>query len=384
MIVLNGKINHAKVFLPKDSLDEATETQIKSFLEHPAFAGSKIRVMPDTHAGKGSCVGFTTTIMDSIIPNIVGVDIGCGIRTVKLPYQFSDGMSRDLEVFDQFIRENIPAGFSIRSIAPDVPVDWWYEIRETSMELGLDVDRVGKSIGTLGGGNHFIELGKDEEDFLWLTIHSGSRNFGLQVAKYYQNIADELCASYYQDFGDLNFIPEKSWAFNGYLDSMKVAQKYAALNREIMMNTIVQGFYGLNPLDLDVIDSVHNYIDLDQKIIRKGATDANEGVRLVIPFNMEDGLIIGTGKGNPDWNYSAPHGAGRLLSRSAAKKSLSLAKAQKGMEDAGIFTTSLSADTLDEVKDAYKSKEMIVEMIEPTVSIDTWVKPVYNFKAGKG
>jgi RNA-splicing ligase RtcB len=333
--------------------------------------------MPDTHAGKGSCVGFTMNLGDIVIPNIIGVDIGCGIRAVKLPtYLFGKD---NLETLDNFIHANIPSGFSVRSEAPDVDTNDWYDIAEIGSGLSLDLERVGKSLGTLGGGNHFIELGVDSGGEYWLTIHSGSRNFGLQVAKTFQEIADHQCNKYYVDFGDLNFLVEGSAAYAGYMEAMKVAQMYAALNRRIMSDTILERFFDVEPVE--VIDSVHNYINFEDNIIRKGATSAREGERLVIPFNMEEGLIIGTGKGNPDWNCSAPHGAGRILSRGQAKKTLNLEDAVSGMKTAGVFTTSLSQETLDEAKGAYKSSSMIVEMIQDTIAIDTWVKPVYNFKA---
>lgn len=393
MIVLNGKYNFAKVFLPKELeknkdglevykyLDINTQVQIETFLNHPAFLGRKIRIMPDTHFGKGSCVGFTMDLGDVVIPNIIGVDIGCGIRATKLPLKWHK--YRNFTALDEFIRKNIPVGFSIRNEAPMVPVDIWEDTAEVARNLGLDEERVAKSIGTLGGGNHFIELGKDEEDFLWLTIHSGSRNFGLQVANYWQNEANQICRKFYQDFGDLNFLPAGKGLglFSGYIDDMRVAQRYAALNREVMSNLIVQDFCGVEPLE--IIDSVHNFISPEDNIIRKGATSAHEGERVVIPFNMEDGLIIGTGLGNPEWNNSAPHGAGRILSRGQAKKTLSLDDARNGMKNAGIFTTSLSQETLDEAKGAYKNPELIKEMIKDTITIDNFVKPVYNLKAGE-
>jgi tRNA-splicing ligase RtcB (3'-phosphate/5'-hydroxy nucleic acid ligase) len=392
MIVLNGKYTHAKIFLPKDYkedgsteykfLDRATESQILGFLEHPAFAGRKVRVMPDTHAGKGSCVGFTMDFGDAIIPNIVGVDIGCGIRTVKLPVNLMT--EDDFREFDNTIRCEVPSGFSIHQESNRDLLDsmLYLEVSELCDELELDEERVMRSVGTLGGGNHFIELGRDTEGSYWLTIHSGSRNFGLRVANFFQSIADESCRRYFVDYGELNFIPMGTPAFDGYLNAMRIAQEYAAANRKAMMDSVLLDFFG-EIYEEGVIDSVHNFISQKDGIIRKGATSAHAGEKLVIPFNMEDGLIIATGKGNPEWNNSAPHGAGRILSRSGAKKVLSLEEAKAGMDAAGIFTTSLSKDTLDEAKGAYKSKELITEMIQDTVTIDTWVKPVYNFKAGK-
>lgn len=384
MIVLNGKYNFAKIFLPNTTdetsryihLDDPTHTQIESFLEHPAFKGTKIRIMPDVHFGKGSCVGFTMTLGDKIIPNIVGVDIGCGIMATNLG---KIGIM-SLKEFDDFVRQNVPAGFAVRK----APVQYYThghlsKFLELADDLELERNRVLNSIGTLGGGNHFIELGNDTDGNLWLTIHSGSRNLGLQVATFFQKAADYFCGEYLQDFGELNFFPNSSHLFNEYLDAMNIAQQFAHWNRYTMTKVITDGFFHTEPVEQ--IDSVHNYIDFNDHVIRKGATAANAGQKLVIPFNMEDGLIIGTGRGNKDWNNSAPHGAGRLLGRNAAKKSLDLEVARRGMEDAGVFTTSLSEATLDEAKLAYKPMDLILSMIQDTVNVDTMVRPIYNFKS---
>lgn len=399
MIILKGKYNIAKIMLPNEIeeyqvvlesgfkelhrrfkyLDDATKDQIQGFLNHPAFQGEPIIVMPDTHYGKGSCVGFTFEMNDYIIPNIVGVDIGCGVLATKLPVKYSvngDISDFNLQDFDKFIRDNIPYGFNIHDVAKD-----WY-LDEIDLEfacdtLGLDYKKVSKSVGTLGGGNHFIELGIDEEENIWLTIHSGSRNFGLQVANYYQSIADSNCKRYFQDFKELNFLIDDD--LKEYLDLMSIAQHFANINRRTMTEIIMDKFFQ-NVNFLEQIDSVHNYIDFDDGIIRKGATPARNGQKVVIPFNMQDGLIIGTGKGNPDWNFSAPHGAGRILSRNKAKELLNLDEAKQGMKDAGIYTTSLTEGSLDEAKGAYKDKQLILDMIKDTVEVTKFVKPIYNFK----
>ncbi len=389
MIILNGKYNLAKIMLPNDHerdvvtgeiyykyLDTATKEQIESFLNHPVFTGNPIVIMPDTHFGKGSCVGFTSQLNQYIIPNIIGVDIGCGIMATNL-----GKLDINLYDFDEFVKSEIPSGFNIHK----KPMEWYADelsLLDVSKELNLDFEKVLNSIGTLGGGNHFIELGKDENENVWLTIHSGSRNLGLKVANHFQKIANELCKLFFQDFGDLNFIPamKAGGNYSDYIDYMHMAQHYANINRRTMTRIILDGFFG-SPNFLDQIDSVHNYIDFNDNIIRKGATSAHEGQRLVIPFNMEDGLIIATGKGNKDWNYSAPHGAGRILSRKKAKEQLNLELAIQNMGEAGIYTTSLNKDTLDEVKGAYKDKDLIISMIQETVNIDNFVKPIYNFKA---
>lgn len=397
MIVLNGKYNFAKVMLPNDIdldkvemmddednykyLDLPTKWQIEGFLNHPAFAKRKIVIMPDTHYGKGSCVGFTMELGEYVIPNIIGVDIGCGIMATKLPKESI--VAGDRYDFDEFVKSEIPAGFSIHSKA----IDWYLDeldLEYACKDLNLDFDKVTKSIGTLGGGNHFIELGRDDEGFIWLTIHSGSRNLGLKIANHFQKIADENCKLYFQDFGDLNFIPSQRGVgnYSGYIDYMNLAQHYANMNRRTMTRIIMDGFFGTSNY-LEQIDSVHNYIDFEDNIIRKGATPAREGQKLVIPFNMEDGLIIATGKGNKDWNFSAPHGAGRIKSRKKAKEELDLEQSKKDMELAGVYTTSLNEDTLDEVKGAYKDKQLILDMIKDTVEVNNFVKPIYNFKAGE-
>lgn len=397
MIVLNGKYSFAKVMLPNEThqvleddlalgqpyivekykyLDDNTKEQIETFLNHPAFRRTNPVIMPDTHYGKGSCVGFTMKLGNYIIPNIIGVDIGCGILTAKLPIKYSDGM--DLDVLDEYIRKNIPVGFNIHNNVPEINQIFREKILAVCVSLGLDINKVLRSIGTLGGGNHFIELGKDEEDCLWLTIHSGSRNLGLQVANFYQKRADELCASYFQNFGDLNFIPNTDNLSQDYLNAMMVAQRFAHENRMYMMSIIVNGFFNTEPIE--IIDSVHNFIDFEDNIVRKGATPARLGQKVVIPFNMRDGLIIGEGLGNEEWNNSAPHGAGRILSRNKAKEILDLKLARDEMKTAGIYTTSVNENTLDEVAGAYKDKQLILDMIKDTVKVTNFVKPIYNLK----
>lgn len=394
MIILNGKYNIARVMLPKDVyiredditqqprlkyLDDATKEQIESFLDHPVFKENIPIIMPDTHFGKGSCVGFTMKLGNYVIPNIIGVDIGCGIMTTNLGRIHID--ENVLKGLDEFIRNSIPSGFSIHNNDyADVPNEFREEISVVIANLGLDFSKVIRSIGSLGGGNHFIELGKDDDENVWLTIHSGSRNFGLKVATHYQNMANSLCADYFQDFGDLNFIPATDYGYTSYIEVMKVAQRFAFYNRRMMTNIVLNGFFDKMKGDY-TIDSVHNYIDFEDDVIRKGATPAHKGQKVVIPFNMVDGLIIATGKGNKDWNYSAPHGAGRILSRKKAKKELDINTARQEMESAGVFTTSLNEETLDEAKGAYKDKELILEMIRDTVDIDRFVRPIYNFKA---
>ena len=318
MITKKGKYNTANIMI--DSIDDATDKQIQDFLNHPAFANSYIAIMPDTHAGKGAVIGFTMKMNDYLIPNVIGVDIGCGMLSAKF-----DLSNIDLKKFDLFIKENIPSGFHIhtdnrhfnQTLSRDL-----VDIYDVCHKIGIDENKVIKSIGTLGGGNHFIEAGIDSKGFIWVTIHSGSRNFGLRVANYHQNKAKEILKQYFSPYvgTGLEFLVVGTPEYNDYLSDLKIAQQYAALNRWYILREIIN-FFGNEPIKQ--ISSVHNFIDEDN-IIRKGATPAHEGEDVIIPFNMRDGIAICKGKGNPKYNYSAPHGAGRILSRVKAKEQLSV------------------------------------------------------------
>lgn len=371
MIELKGKYNEAKIFT--DVVDEASISQVMLLLNQEFVVGSRIRLMPDIHAGAGCTIGTTMTIKDKIVPNLVGVDIGCGMEVIKVKEKHME-----LQKLDKLIYEKIPSGFSIREKAHRYIDD--INLEELYCYPRIDVRRAEKSLGTLGGGNHFIEADKDEEGNLYVVVHSGSRHLGLEVANYYQeegyksvngsteqkrtNIPRQL--AYVS--GDL---------FRQYIHDMKIIQAYAMLNRQAMMDEIVKG------MKLHVEEqftTIHNYIDTDAMILRKGAVSARDGEKLLIPINMRDGSLVCTGKGNDDWNQSAPHGAGRLMSRSAAKENFTVSEFKKQMS--GIYTTSVSKDTLDECPMAYKGMDDIVNNIGDTVRIDRVIKPVYNFKAG--
>lgn len=374
MYTLQGKYNKANIMLPEGELaDEESTKQIYSILNHPAFKGMYIVFMPDLHAGAGCTIGFTATLNDYLIPNIVGVDIGCGVLSLKLIQP-----TISMGLLDKCIRDNIPSGFAVNNKIKKegVPVWLFEEIERISDKIGSDKARNLRAMGTLGGGNHFIELGVDENNDYWLTIHSGSRKFGLDIANYHQKRAKKHLENNF-----VKGIPkglEFLYKDLEYLKDMQTAQVFAEYNRQVMAFEILK-FFGLKYSDR--VESVHNYICTVDQIIRKGAVSAYKGQKVVIPFNMQDGLIIGVGKGSSKWNNSAPHGAGRVLSRKKAKETLDLEKAKKEMEDSHIWTTSLNASTLDEVKDAYKNKDMIIEAIEETVEITNFVKPIYNFKA---
>lgn len=304
-------------------------------------------------------------------PNVVGVDIGCGM----LSYQLEESLGKkDFKLLDQTIKAKIPSGKSVhqqsyRSAFDEEAMDL---IQDLQIPLKADSqDRLRRSIGTLGGGNHFIELTQDEEGLNWLTVHSGSRNLGVQVASHYQDLADQENPT---EEKNLNYLTGPS--LERYLDDMALAQAFAALNRQAMLDKIVESL-GLTVLDR--FDSVHNYIDLDRGIIRKGATSAQAGERLLIPLNMKEGSLIAVGKGNPDWNYSAPHGAGRRLSRSQARKQLKVNEFQQEMK--GIYSSSVNSKTIDEAPAAYKDSSQILGEIDDTVTISHRLKPLYNFKS---
>ena len=367
MQVIKGKYNSANVMI--DVLDDSTRSQIQGFVNNPSFHGSYIAIMPDCHAGAGSCIGFTMQMNGRIIPDVVGVDIGCGMLSAKF-----DVEDFDIPAFDAFIKENIPSGFAVNDKLW-MGADFF---RDTQARVGADVGRVYRSVGTLGGGNHFIEAGYGSDGKLWVTIHSGSRNFGLQIAKYHGNKAKELCTRWGADTQGIPFLTVDSPEGQAYIQDQLIGKQYAALNRAVMMSKM---FYFFRKDPIVSIESVHNFID-ESGMIRKGATSAKLGEKVIIPFNMRDGLAICVGKGNKKYNYSAPHGAGRILSRSKAKAELDVEYFQEDMKQAGVYTTTANASTLDESPDAYKDMNIILENIKETVDVVEMIKPVYNFKAG--
>ena len=400
MIILNGKYNTAKVFT--DIVDNTAIAQIIELCDQPMSEGASIRIMPDVHAGAGCTIGTTMTITDKVVPNLVGVDIGCGMETVKLKEKHIE-----LQKLDKLIYEKIPSGFAVRT----KPHRYSERIDLTQLYCydRINLDRALCSIGTLGGGNHFIEADKGEDGSIYIVIHSGSRRLGVETAKFYQNEAyrrlnkssekevNELIArlkaqgKQKQISGELKklentkrtSVPKQlayceGELFEQYIHDMKIVQQFAALNRQAMMDEIIKGMH-LHAAEQ--FTTIHNYIDTDEMILRKGAVSAKAGERLLIPINMRDGSLICTGKGNPDWNCSAPHGAGRLYSRSQAKQSFTVSEFKKQMK--GIYTTSVSEQTLDECPMAYKSFEDIAGNIGDTVEVNEVIKPIYNFKAGE-
>ena len=395
---IKGKINTAISFAK--IIEDGAVEQIRRMCDFEFTQGSKIRIMPDVHAGTGCTIGTTMTVKDKVVPNVVGVDIGCGMYTVKL-----DQKEIDLAKIDE-AAHFIPSGF-----------DTWEGRKECFDLTGLACFRMLKrtkrlqmSLGTLGGGNHFIEVDSASDGTKYLVIHSGSRNLGLQVANYYQQLAIDLNKGKEEYFVKRDAIiaeykaagrrkeiqkalEELKWTakdatipddlcfvygkyLNEYLHDVDICQKFAVRSRELMAEIICERA-GLTPKES--FHTIHNYIDINEMILRKGAIAAHAGERVLIPVNMRDGSILAVGKGNPDWNYSAPHGAGRLMSRIAAKESLSMVDYKKSME--GIYTTSVNEATIDEAPRAYKSIDDIIDSIAETVDIIEVLKPIYNFKA---
>ena len=364
-----GKYASCRVMI--DDVEEECVKQIYGFLNCPAFEGSNIRLMPDLHAGAGAVIGFTGTLTDKIIPNVIGVDIGCGVSSYRL-----SGVSEwvNFEELDKYIRQHIPSGFNVNErIHPKIE-ETSEDYRRVSKETEQDEQRVVKSLKSLGGGNHFLEVGKDQNGSLWLTVHSGSRNFGLKIANWHQAKAIKTVGRGH----GLEWLEGE--AAQNYLEHMKIAQRFASQNRMLMAEQILR-FFSLKISDVECVESIHNYINFEDKILRKGAISAHAGERVIIPWNMRDGLIIGRGKGNPEWNFSAPHGAGRVMGRGQAKRTLDLEEFKTSME--GIWSSCIGKDTLDESPMVYKDHEMIQAAIGDTVDIELTVKPMYNFKAGE-
>jgi len=428
---------YAKAMIYTDNCESEAQAQILEMCNQPFVEGAKIRIMPDVHAGKGCTIGTTMTIKDRVCPNLVGVDIGCGVICVNL-----GTIEIDFSKLDNIIRKNVPAGMSVHSTIK-YPFEDMEKIR--CFNRLKNVDRLYKSLGTLGGGNHFIEVGKAQNGDMWLFIHTGSRNLGKQVAEYYQFVAAENCnggkAEYNEkvkalvneykaagrqkeiekalenlkkEYRYVEKIPKdlcylESTALDDYLHDVFICQEFANINRESIARIIIKALFddmfstiggggvvtfmgdrvaykssaihAAHIVEMDYFTTIHNYIDRDRLILRKGAVAAENGQRLIIPMNMRDGVLICVGKGNSEWNYSAPHGAGRLMSRSEAKKVISLEDFKESMK--GIFTTTVDETTIDESAFAYKPADEIKAYIGETVTIVEEIKPVYNFKASE-
>lgn len=391
------KTNYGKeVKIYAETFEFEAYEQVKRLANYEAYANSIIRIMPDAHAGKSCTVGTTMTIMDKVTPNLVGVDIGCAMLTIELKDQYID-----YEKLDNIIRSKIPNGFNVHERQKSK-----FNFDNLLCAKKVDLERALLSIGSLGGGNHFIEIDySKKENKYYLIIHSGSRKLGGDVCKYYQDIAfqhdnemkkikedlikkmksegrmkeiDTELKKIKKPITDKELAPLSGEYFNQYLNDMAIVQQFAMLNRKTMADIIIKEM-GFN--ESSRFETFHNYIDFKRMILRKGAVSAEKGEKLLIPINMRDGSLICIGKGNPDWNYSAPHGAGRLMSRSKAKENISMTEFENSMD--GIFTTSIDKSTIDEAPQAYKSIDEICRTITDTVDIIDIIKPVYNFKASE-
>ena len=400
MDVIKGKVATAISYAKQ--IDEKAKAQIARMCDYDFTAGSKIRIMPDVHAGKGCTIGTTMTVTDKVVPNIVGVDIGCGMYTVRLE---TDNI--DFERWDE-AAHFVPSGRNVWEKAQLA-----FDLQQIHCYSDLKNKKwIENSVGTLGGGNHFIEIDQAKDGTYYLVIHTGSRNLGKQVAELYQELAIDLNvgkASYLEQRENLiqqlkasgrqneiqsalkkladnrrnTSIPEDLCYVYGehmkkYLHDVELCQQFAKLNRETIAKVLLErtGVTGA-----DGFHTIHNYIDTKEMILRKGAIAAHKGEKVLIPINMRDGSVLAIGKGNPEWNFSAPHGAGRIMSRMQAKAQLSIDDYKKAMD--GVYTTSISQDTLDEAPMAYKSLSDILDVIGDTVDIIDVMKPVYNFKAAE-
>lgn len=369
MVIIQGEYNSAAVYT--DELESSAEGQIRTLCNQPFTVGSNIAIMPDVHAGKGCTIGTTMTVGEFVVPCLVGVDIGCGMLTVRLKEK-----RINLPSLDSFIRQNIPCGRDVRE-RPHRS-HGRISLEDLRCYRKIDSRRAKESLGTLGGGNHFIEIDRDDEENLYLVIHTGSRNPGLRVAEFYQKKAYDSVGGRKQNDIPYELSPLTGDGKEDYLADMKLMQQFAALNRRIIKEEILDG---MRLHEEEEFTTVHNYIDTDEMILRKGAVSAKTGERLLIPINMRDGSLICTGLGNESMNCSAPHGAGRKYSRTDAESSFTLSQFKASME--GIFTTSVSRETLDECPMAYKDMNEILQNIQETVTIDKMIKPVYNFKASE-
>ena len=403
---VKGKYNTAKVFT--DVVDEKSLQHIKGLCDQEFTSGAKIRLMPDVHAGAGCTIGTTMTIKDKICPNLVGVDIGCGMETLRIKADSEVSRNFNGADLDKIIRKNIPSGFNIRKF----PHAFVEQAEWDNIKGRYNKKRALLSLGTLGGGNHFIEADRDDEGNLYIVVHSGSRHAGLEIADYYQEQAwrqlngnaeedcrklidrlksegkeqeiqeklEELKAQISTDIPkDLAYVSGE--LFDDYINDMRIMQHFAMLNRKAMIQSIS---IGLRIKQEDIIEqftTIHNYIDTDKMILRKGAVSAQKGEKLLIPINMRDGSLICVGKGNEDWNCSAPHGAGRVMSRNKARKELSLEEFKAEMS--GIWSSTVNLETIDEAPMAYKTMDDIVANIDPTAEIVKVIKPIYNYKAAE-
>ncbi len=366
------KGNYAEAVVYASSIEDYAKAQIKMICDNDISLGSKIRIMPDCHPGKVGPIGLTMTVTNKVIPQLMGIDIGCGMLVAKIKAR-----NIEFQKLDKVIRENVPAGFAIRK-APHSKASF-DAISDLRCLRAVNADKALRSLGTLGGGNHFIEVDKSEDGY-YIIIHTGSRHLGVDVADYYTENARRRLVNMGKAVPYEVAYVEGSLV-EDYLYDVKIATAYASLNREIILHEILKG---MKWKEEERYESIHNYISTNPdgvKILRKGAASALEGEPVIIPINMRDGVILGVGKGNPEWNYSAPHGSGRKIRRTDVQNGYTVSAFKKDMK--GIYSTSICAETLDEAPVAYRGIDEILTAIEDTVEVKEIVKPVYNFKAGK-
>ena len=374
MKTINGIYTTADIFTTSDvdtAIDDYAIHQIQMLCDNETAKNSKIRVMPDVHPGKVGTIGLTMTVGPKLMPNLINIDIGCGMTLAQIK-----GKTKEFQKLDVVIRDNIPSGFSTRKNVHYMAES--IELTKLNCYKHIFEDKALLSLGTLGGGNHFIELDIDEDKIVYLIVHSGSRHLGKEVTEYYLAEGQkELKNKGINIPYELTYLEDA--LLDSYLHDLEIVQEFAALNREIIITEITKG------MKWKVTDSyscIHNYVDFgyDTPILRKGAISAKKDERVIIPINMRDGIILGTGIGNPDWNYSAPHGAGRIMKREDIKSNFTVSAFKTAMK--GIYSSCISKDTLDEAPFAYRNIESIREVITDTVAVDRIIKPIYNFKAG--
>lgn len=375
MKTINGVATSAIIFntnTNEHSVDDYAIAQIKNLCDNPAFSGCKIRVMPDVHPGKVGTIGFTSTLGEQILPNVIGIDIGCGMTLAKIK-----GKIKEFQKLDTVIRENIPSGFSVRPKTHHNALD--FDFSSLYCYKHIQEKKALLSLGTLGGGNHFIEVDQDEDKNSYLVIHSGSRHLGFEVTEYYLREGQRLLKEQGIEIPyELTYLTGE--LMQQYLHDLAIVQDFATRNKEIMIAEICKG---MKWKIQDTYSCIHNYVDFNTNtpILRKGAISAKAGEPVIIPINMRDGIILGSGLGNDEWNQSAPHGAGRILKREDVRKSYTVSTYKKEMK--GIYSTCINKDTLDEAPFAYRRSEEIIDAIGTTVKVDKIIKPIYNFKAGR-
>lgn len=374
MKTINGVYTSAIIFNTNTmthSIDDYAIAQIQALCDHKAFENCAVRIMPDVHPGKVCTIGFTSTLGKQILPNVIGIDIGCGITIAKVK-----GKTNEYQKLDTVIRDNIPSGFSIRKKPHYKALD--FDFSGLICHRHIREDDALLSLGTLGGGNHFIELDQDEDKNIYLVIHSGSRHLGKEVTEYYLTEGQKaLKRNNIKIPYELTYLDGA--LMRDYLHDLIIVQKYAALNRKIMVHEICKG------MKWKIIDSyscIHNYVDFDcdTPIIRKGAISAKKNETVIIPINMRDGIILGTGLGNNEWNCSAPHGAGRIMKREVIKANYTVSEFKSEMR--GIYSSCINKETLDEAPFAYRDIDSIIDVVGETISIERIIKPTYNYKAG--